>query len=251
MFCAKILETINELDSVKNPETNSLSVNYFVSPTLLEKYTDKLKAIPDSNNIDILWDDFLFSQIDVNERTGWLENIRRRLSNITGQHYSGISSYGQFKDFKTLELLKESGYQFILSSDYSDSFFFDFDTTNNFFLFYRSANNNGYQQILRSESKTGGIFCVNEDSAGQNFYSLLSSRNCWIPTFSELIDWIEKIKDLNITIEKSESRNYEISLKNNNGASVSNAKIWISIPHLERENFCYGRREGKRIDFRP
>ena len=245
----KNLETVNELDSIKNPEINSLSVNYFVSPNLLEKYTDKLKALPDSNNIDILWDDFRFSQIDVNERTGWLENMRRQLSNITEQRYSGISSYGQFKDFKTLELLRESGYQFILSSDYSDSFLFDFDTTNNFFLFYRSANNKEIQQILKSESKTGGIFCVNEDSAGQNFYSWLSSQNCWIPTFSELIDWIEKTKDLNITIEKPESSNYEINIKNNNAASVSNAKIWISIPHLKRKTFVMVEGKERELTF--
>ncbi len=228
----KNVEGPNSLDSTLIHPANPERLNYFISPFFLQKFPGQLKDISDSGNINIIWDDFLFSQMNSGEKTIRLKKIQTQINEISDQDYFGVSSYGEFKDSDTYRLLTETGYSFIFSSGYSDSFTFDYDTTNNLYHFYRPSYGAGIQQMSKSNINPGGIFYVDKDSAGRNVSSLLSAQNCWITTFSGLIDWAEKRKHLSISINHSESGNYEVNIKNDNASLIQDAGIWISVPHL-------------------
>lgn len=229
----KNVEGSSGLDTAEGDQSTKGKINYFISPSLLDKFHGQLKKNSDSGSINILWDDFLLSQMNPDEKTSWLKRMRRELNEISGQGYYGVSTFGEFKDPDTYKKLAETGYSFIFSSGYAESFSFDYDSTNNLYLFFRPSDNSDIQRMLNSDLKTGGIFYVDEDSAGENFYSLLSSGNCWITSFSGLINWAEKSKNLSIKIDKTESGSYEVNIKNNNASDVQNAGIWISVPNMK------------------
>ena len=207
-------------------------LNYFISPYFLEKLPGKLKEIADSSSINPVWDNYLFSKMDPNEKIDWLKKIQSRIKEINGQKYFGIISYGEFIDPQTYKLLAETGYSFIFSSGYSDSFTFDYDTTNNLYLFYRPSYSARVQYTPDLNFSPGGIYYINEDSIGKSDYSQLSKQNCWLTTFSDLIRWEEERKNIEINIDLSERGIYEVNIKNNNASDIQDAGVWISVPHL-------------------
>jgi len=227
----KDIERSSDFDSTAVLKDTVKGLNYFISPSFPDNFPSLFKNISESGDINIAWDDFLFSRLDPDEKTSRLKKIREQINESTGQNHFGVSTYGEFNDSDIYRLLTETGYSFVFSSGYSDSYSFDYDTTNNLYLFYRPFVGE-MQQIRKSNVDAGGILYVDTDSTGKDIYSLLTSQNCWITTFSGLIEWAEKRKNLSITINNSESGKYEVNIKNNNASDVQNAGVWISIPHL-------------------
>ncbi len=232
----KNIESSSAIKTIQKSKVNSETLNYFVSPALLDKYPDQIKESAGSNNINIIWDDFFFSQMDYAEKNAWLKKTHDLINDITGQDYSGVLSYRNIKDASTYGILAQNGYSFVFKSGYSDSFFFDYDTTNNLYLFDKPSYGEGIQQFLESDPKTGGIYYVDKDSVDK-FNLQMAKQNCWITTFSDLINWTEKRKNLSIGINQTKDDNYEVNFKNNNTSSISNIEIWISIPRVNKRVF--------------
>ncbi len=233
----KNVEISSGINTSQKSNENSGSLNYFVSPAFLERYPDQLKEAADSNNINFIWDDFFFSQMGSAEKNAWLKKTHAIITETTGQNYCGVLSYGDIKNADTFKMLAQNGYSFIFTTGYSDSFFFNYDTTNNIYQFYKPSIGEGVQQILKSGCKTGGVFYVDQDSAGKNLYAQLAEQNCWITTFSDLINWTEKRKNLSISISRTEDDNYVVNFKNDNTSYMTNVKVWFSIPPLNKRVF--------------
>ncbi len=244
----KNIESNLDLESTVTKRDTGKRLNYFISPPFADKFPGLFKNLSDSCDVNITWDDFLFSRLDSDAKTSRLNKLRGQINEFTGQNYFGVSSYGEFMDSDTYRLLRETGYSFIFSSGYSDSYTFDYDTTFNLYRFYRPTSG-GMQQTRKSDIHAGGIFYANMDSLDEDFYSLLSSQNCWITTFSGQIEWAEKRKNLSITINNSESGKYEVNIKNNNASDIYNAGIWISIPHLNDKIMISSVEQGREMTF--
>ncbi len=226
------IERSNNIDSSFTYSIKYAKSNYFISASLLEKFQGRPNDISDSGNINILWDDFRFSRLDSGEKSDWLKKIHSQIHQITGQDHFGVSSYGEFNDPDTHRLLRETGYSFIFSAGYSDSYTFNYDTLNNIYLFNRNPADPGIRRMLKSEVNPGGIFYIDKDSAGSDLYSLLTRQNCWITTFSGLIDWTQKRESLSVNINHSEGGGYNVIIRNDNKTDIKNAGLWISVPYL-------------------
>ncbi len=247
----KNVERSSGLLSTGRYKPGTEKVNYFISPSLLEKFPGHLKNNNDSSDINIIWDDFLFSHMDSDEKITWLKKLQGQINKFSNQHYYGVSSFGEFKDPDTYRLLAGAGYSFIFSSGYSDSFSYDYDTTNNLYLFVRPSDYSGFHQMLKSKLKPGGIFYVDEDSVGEDVYPLLSAQNCWITTFSGLINWAENRKNISINIDTSEKEKFEVNIKNKNSSDVPYAGIWFSIPHMNNRILVSYAGQERELTFDP
>jgi hypothetical protein len=231
---AIIYENINHASDFYNNRSSfsrSLKLNYFISPGIIENSPYILNEIKNPGNINLLWDDFFFSGLSDNKRTDWLNSTEPLIKTVTDQKYSGIYSYGGFYDSDISELLSKTGYSFILSSGYSDSYFYNYDTTNHIYKFYIS-NSPGPDFIPRVEFilNQGGIGYVNIDSLGDKGLNFLGSRKCWVTTFSELLEWVKSRDKIEVTINTYNKDNYDINIRNRGSAPVANTVIWISIP---------------------
>lgn len=219
----------NELPGIK-----SVKVNYFVTPEILESSDYYLEELKNSGNINILWDDFFFSGMYKVEKTGWLKRTVPLIRKYIDQRYFGISSYGDFYDSTSYDLLSREGYEFIFSAGYSNSFSYSYDSKKSIYLFNRTTSpGDGYISRIKFILNQGGIGYVNEDSLSGDNTDFLKNTDCWITTFSELLEWIQNRRHLGLSIDPENENQYKIEIKNNGSSIIRDAGIWISVPGSE------------------
>ncbi len=214
--------------------TVSQKINFIINPGMFEKSGDDIKRITDSSDIVILWDDFFFSNISSSAKGNWLKKTKSFAEDITNQTYFGISSYSGQNDSTTINYLKDAGYSFIFSPGYSDAFAIDFDSTSKNYYFINSSiaglnETEGFNFIIKNK----GIFYLNGDSilVGGKFKPYTDNPAIWFTTFSDLLNWILKREQIEVTIN-SLTDEYEVRIRNNSSSGIENIGIWLSIPDI-------------------
>ncbi len=224
----------------KSADTSGINIgsgkiNYFISHQIFEKSGYNLKDLKDPGNINILWDDFFFSKLNQKEKSDWLNDIKSLIKQYGDQKFYGISTFGEFYDPSTYNLLKGAGYSFIFSSGYSECFSLSYDCTYNLYQFTQTyAPGPDLESRLNFVIKSNGIFYVNIDSIQDNISNLLTDKRYWLTTFSNLLEWETKREYLVLKTDFTKIDSYEIIIKNNGSSSVENAGIWISVPDITR-----------------
>ncbi len=227
----KIVERMGDIyfdDSLFKSE----EINYFVSPDVFNNYGKGMKDFRDIGNINLIWDDFYFSNLGEGIKEDWLKKARSSFEDITGQNYNGILSFGGIYDSSAYSYLSNSGYSFEFSSGYSNSFSIENDTVNNFYSFINSsipaAN---YKSRIKFIADNDGIIYINIDSLSlQNtLNNYLNNGDTWFTTFSDLLSWELKKKQLNITTDFIDN-NYKIIIENNGLSDIRDVGIWLPVP---------------------
>lgn len=229
----KNIDNRADLNFIK-ASTISKKINFIINPVMVEKSPDDIKGIPDGSDIVILWDDFFFSNMSSSSSLDWLKKTKSFAGEITNQSYFGISSFGGQNDSTTIKYLNDAGYSFVFSPGYSDAFSVDSDSTTNIHYFIKSSvsvlnETAGFNFII----KNNGIFYLNGDSllSGENFKLYLDNPDIWFTTFSQLLNWILKREQIEVTIN-SLNDEYEVRIRNNGSSEIENIGIWLSIPHI-------------------
>ena len=231
----KNLERSSDINSSSGINTGSVKINYFISHQIFEKSAYILKDLKNPGNINILWDDFSFSRLNYKEKSDWLNNIKSSIKQYGNQNYYGISSFGEFYDSSTYNLLNKAGYSFIFSTGYSESFSLSYDSTNNMYLFTQTyVPGPDIESRLNFVIRSAGILYINVDSSNGNISNILNNKRYWFTTFSDLLEWETKRAQLELKTDFTKKDNYEIIIRNNGSSSVENTGIWISAPGITR-----------------
>jgi len=229
----KKIEKISDIDTSYSPQTGQEKINYFITPQIIGKSGDKLKLPGTVVNINLIWDDFFFTGLSRTDALSWLDQAKSSIDRFSKQDSYGILLYGEFYESDSNSLLNEEGYSFIFSSGYSDSFSFNYDSTNKVYKFIQTyAPGKNYESRMNFVLNSGGIFYADTDSLKNMVLSPSIDNKIWQTTFSELLDWVIKRSKLEVTFQSRGNDKYEIIIKNNSPSVVENAGIWISVPGL-------------------
>jgi hypothetical protein len=221
--------------SLNYSSDNTDKINYFISPLVIEKSGDEIKNLKNIGNINVIWDDFFFSNLTSGEKEEWLSKTKSSLKKITGQDYFGVSSSGEIYDSSAYRYLTNTGYSFIFSSGYADSFSFVYDSVKSMYFFVRtSIPAADYKSALNFIVNNNGIFYINADSLNswKSLIYQLDRKKLWFTTFSDLLDWTKKKDQLTISAHFTGTE-YKINIENNGFSDVHNAGIWISVPDIK------------------
>lgn len=205
-------------------------INFFMTPAIFETSKAELKNLFDSSNIDVIWDNFFFSNLSFSRRIDWLKATKSIIEGITQQKYFGISSYGELNDSIVSRCLNEADYLFNFSPGYAGHFAINFDSTRSLYNFINTTTENSGLNFIIDNN---GIFYLNADTlhSGGNFKNLLNDPDIWITTFSDLLKWRLSQEQLELSTVYIDD-GYEVRIRNKGSSNIENIGIWLSIPDI-------------------
>ena len=209
-------------------------INYFVSPMVYEKSMERITDINYNSNVNLLWDDFYFSNLNSYKKEEWLNRTKSSFKKITNQNYFGVSSFGGIYDSSNYKYLENAGYSFLFTSGYTESFSFNYDSVKNIYSFVNpSIPGTDCKSRLNFVLRNNGVLYINADSINsRNFYNVyLNNGKIWLTTFSDFLDWILKKDKVKLTYDFIDNE-LEINIKNNSLSDIVNTGVWISIPGI-------------------
>jgi hypothetical protein len=246
----KNIEKPEELNTnASTPEINPQ--NYFISANIFEKSEKSLKDLDNSGNINILWDDFYFSNLNPDKKREWLNNTRTIINEKTGQKYFGISLSGEVYDSSTYDYLTKNGYSFAFTSGYSESFSYKYDSTKSIYSFvkYYDEGRDFYSK-LNFMARNSGIIYINDDSLyhSEKFNRFVNNPELWNTTFSDLLEWISEKKQLILNMDDNQNY-YDLTITNNGQNEVKNIGVWISVPEISKNLFLENPEMTEKLTF--
>lgn len=230
----------------------SSKLNYFISPLLFESYSDSLKNLKNRGDIGILWDDFSFSRMDYNEKLRWLHKVKSSIGSFSPPKYYGVSTNGEFYDSTTYNMLVETGFAYIFSPGYSESYSLNYDSTYSVYLFTQTyAPGSDYKSRLKYVINSGGIFYINSDSIRENISNLIHNTEHWLTTFSDLLEWEVERANLELKTRYTDKNHYEITIKNNGSSAIEDLGVWILFPDISKKMVLESPWTQAKLTFNP
>jgi hypothetical protein len=247
-----VYKNVKNYSDLFNSSGTSSKLNYFISPRVFEEYADSLKDWISPGDIGILWDDFSFSRMNYKEKLSWLNYVKSSIRSFNDQNYCGISANSEFYDSTTFNMLGETGYKYIFTSGYSESYSLNYDTAHNIYSFTQTyAPGSDYESSLKFIINSGGIFYINTDSIRENISNLIHNREYWLTTFSALMEWEMERANLELKTHYMDNNHYEIILKNNGSSAIEDAGIWILFPDMSKRMILENQGAEAKLTFDP